>query len=58
MRNERFPVIVNIITACLITMLVLLLASCGGGGGEAFASSETPADPESKYEVPEFRDAV
>ncbi len=58
MRSERSSAILNIFAACLIAMLVLLLASCGGGGGEASASSETPADPESSYEVPEFRDAV
>ena len=58
MRSERSSAILNIFAACLIAMLVLVLASCGGGGGEASASSETPADPESSYEVPEFRDAV
>ncbi|MBR0308035.1 MAG: hypothetical protein IJH92_03990, partial [Mogibacterium sp.] len=58
MRSERSSAILNIFAACLIAMLVLLLASCGGGGGEASASSETPTDPESSYEVPEFRDAV
>jgi hypothetical protein len=58
MRSERSSALLNIFAACLIAMLVLLLASCGGGGGEASASSETPADPESTYEVPEFWDAV
>ena len=58
MRSERSSAILNIFAACLIAILVLVLASCGGGGGEASASSETPADPESSYEVPEFRDAV
>lgn len=42
----------------MIAMLMSLLVSCGGGGGETPAPDDTPADPESSYEVPEFRDAV
>ena len=41
----------------LLPILVILLVSCGGGGGEAPPVPEEPADPESAYEVPEFRDA-
>ena len=57
MRSERFPVILNIITATLIIVLMSLRTSCGGGGG-APASGGEPADSDSSYEVPEFRDAV
>lgn len=58
MRSERFTIILNIIAACMIAMLMSLLVSCGSGGGETPAPDDTPADPESSYEVPEFRDAV
>ena len=45
------------LTVCLAVMLMTVLVSCGGGG-ETPAPADTSGDPETSYDVPEFRDAV
>lgn len=47
----------SLIPVCLAIVLSMLLAACGGGG--APSGGDTSSDGgDSKYEVPEFRDAV
>lgn len=58
MKSERSLLRVNTVAACLSLLIMTLFVSCGGGGEAAPPAADTPPEPESVYEVPDFRDAV